>query len=472
MVRDYHTFFSTYFCKLAVAIVFSILLIGFGSANATPPDYRSFGRDQSTAYTPDRDEIMRIWIAYVGQGDGILIQLPERLSYEAEIFEEEPPIHELIDILIDGGASNATDANRMNDFLSNIYDVDEQIIEHAIISHHDQDHIFGLEKILEGESFLVDYVYHNGLASYLPGVKGGPSATSSGSGVIHTKRNRRISRWMARFDQSTNVLNEADFVDSLDDARQFHESRFFQGPYKRLINQVVRNDRNFEVLGFDRVHTETPFINDREIDIERSPLDDINFEIIWPEPEMRRYSQWSETINGNSVTFKLTYGNFSMLFTGDHNEKSEEALLDAGVDISDCDVMKVPHHGSDHAYGPFFSADEGCKPVVAVASMGPKGAKSKRVSRGAWQHPSTQVIQWLGGAHRVYHTFLHERRFDWNDITSKALQENMQEESHILIETDGRRFRIVEIPVGEEAMPIPPVSDVQRGNGTRWIDAD
>ncbi len=48
----------------------------------------------------------------------------------------------------------------------------------------------------------------------------------------------------------------------------------------------------------------------------------------------------------------------------------------------------------------------------------------------------------------------------------------MQELTHVLIETDGKMFRVVEVDV-EEGDPNQPltVNLVKRANGTRWIKA-
>ena len=116
--------------------------------------------------------------------------------------------------------------------------------------------------------------------------------------------------------------------------------------------------------------------------------------------------------------------------------------------LLNCDVFKVPHHGSADAHKPFFKRT-GFAPVISVASMGDERFKSKAMKKNASQHPSTDVIKWLGGPHRVYHTFIHERRFKWADITTDALRQAMIEQKHILIETDGSWFRLVELPLGQ-----------------------
>ena len=81
------------------------------------------------------------------------------------------------------------------------------------------------------------------------------------------------------------------------------------------------------------------------------------------------------------------------------------------------------------------------------------------------------MIRWVGGAHRFYSTHIHEKRFRWEDLTETAARDAMVEESHILIETDGAWFRIVEIPADGDLANPPTVAATQRSNGTRWIKA-
>lgn len=104
--------------------------------------------------------------------------------------------------------------------------------------------------------------------------------------------------------------------------------------------------------------------------------------------------------------------------------------------------------------------------------MGNAGFKSKAMYRGNREHPSTDVIEWLGRPHRFYTTFVHERRFKWSSITTEAERQARIEQTHILVETDGKWFRLVELPVDEAGPQEPPsVVSTRRGNGTRWIRA-
>lgn len=151
-----------------------------------------------------------------------------------------------------------------------------------------------------------------------------------------------------------------------------------------------------------------------------------------------------------------------MLFTGDHNERSEDDLLKSlppkTLKKLRSDVLKVPHHGSQHNLEKFFKA---VSPVISVASMGGKGFGAQ------WKHPAPMVISWAGGSHRIYHTYIHERAFDFEKLDA-ASRAKMIEKTHVLIETDGNWFRVVET---DDPRKIPSVQQVTRGNGTRWINA-
>jgi competence protein ComEC len=72
-------------------------------------------------------------------------------------------------------------------------------------------------------------------------------------------------------------------------------------------------------------------------------------------------------INSNSLVFRLEYGRFRMLFTGDAGAETEQRLL-AGHDDLRADVLKVGHHGS--AYGTTEAFLGAVAPSVAIISVG------------------------------------------------------------------------------------------------------
>ena len=436
------------------------VLVG-APALGTPPDYVTFGRTQQVHYSPNEADLLRIVLVFVEQGDGILIQFPERFAYDPD---DGADGWERIEVMIDGGSMPTNHAGLMGCAVDNILG-DDRIIEHVVITHHDQDHIAGLTRMMRDGDYTFSHVYHNGLASWRAGKRGFPASGSSEQKAV-----RKTPRWMA-YVNNDGTLTKKHIIDDLDELRTRLADEELHGIYKSLAVQIIGNADIGQLASFDRVFIGSPFVGEVELD-EGMDLENLSFEMVWPQDSLRPYggTSWSETVNGNSVTFMLRYGDFEMLFTGDQNQHSEEALLKhLGEDSGKlrCDVLKVPHHGSggDHACEEFYEA---VAPVVGVCSMGNKGFKAD-----GWQHPNPEVIRWVGGPHRFYSTFIHERRFRYEQITTTAKRNIMIERSHVVIETDGKWFRIIEVPADDGGFgAIPAVQDTRRGDGTRWIKAD
>ncbi len=72
-------------------------------------------------------------------------------------------------------------------------------------------------------------------------------------------------------------------------------------------------------------------------------------------------------INSNSLVFRLEYGRFRMLFTGDAGAETERRLLARRDDLRS-DILKVGHHGSAYGTTPEFL--DAVAPRVAIISVG------------------------------------------------------------------------------------------------------
>jgi beta-lactamase superfamily II metal-dependent hydrolase len=454
--------YATFGAALASAAFGAILAPG--DARSTPPSYDTFHREQRAVYQPNEDDLLRVFIVFIEQGDGIVIQLPRKLSEGAGTGSGDDPT-ERIEIAIDGGAVPTSASDRFGAFIRDVLNGD-RVVEHAVITHHDQDHITGFTELLRQQDIAVSHVYHNGLASWSAGRRGFPAGSSTRPIV------RDGDRCMC-FVSADSILDDTHVIDSLAELRTAVTANDLQGIYRTLATEVIRRADAHELATFSRAFVGAPFVGEAEAN-SGIDLGNLSFQVLWPEADLRSYGgrNWGKTINGNSVAFLLRYGEFEMVFTGDMNDSSEEVFmreLGAHTDDLRCDVLKVPHHGSRHAIESFFRAAD---PVVAVCSMGSKGFQSKQMSAAAWQHPSTDVVQWVGGAHRFYSTFIHERRFKYEDIDTAARREKMIERTNIVIETDGTWFRVVEVPAEQMGLAaIPSVSSTRRGNGTRWIKA-
>jgi competence protein ComEC len=71
--------------------------------------------------------------------------------------------------------------------------------------------------------------------------------------------------------------------------------------------------------------------------------------------------------NANSIVIRLTYKNFSVMFTGDSEQETEERMLTTYPDLS-AKILKVAHHGSLYATGAAFLSR--VSPEVAIISCG------------------------------------------------------------------------------------------------------
>ena len=77
----------------------------------------------------------------------------------------------------------------------------------------------------------------------------------------------------------------------------------------------------------------------------------------------------------------------------------------------------------------------------------------------------------LRGVKRFFSTYVHEVEFDRSKLTSDKKIQKVVEDTHVLIETDGERFRILEVGTKHDS-PLFDVNDVPADKGTPWISAN
>lgn len=85
--------------------------------------------------------------------------------------------------------------------------------------------------------------------------------------------------------------------------------------------------------------------------------------------------------NDNSVAFRLTYGNFSLLLTGDAELEAEQAMLQQDSPLEAL-VFKAGHHGALTSSNDFFL--EAVQPHIVVVSSG---------ENNRWNHPHPDVLE-------------------------------------------------------------------------------
>jgi len=103
------------------------------------------------------------------------------------------------------------------------------------------------------------------------------------------------------------------------------------------------------------------------------------------EPVEEKSSNTGIESNETSVVMRLTYGDISVLYTGDIDTASELALVSRGVPAKTT-VLKVSHHGSK--YGSVNEFVRKVEPRLAIISVGAKNS---------YGHPAGDTLMRLAG---------------------------------------------------------------------------
>lgn len=111
-------------------------------------------------------------------------------------------------------------------------------------------------------------------------------------------------------------------------------------------------------------------------------IGDVSFDVLWPMTENLDFANLGATnaattgtgsnldINCSSLVFRMQFGDFSILFTGDIYKEAEAQILEKFKDdlsVLDCTVLKIMHHGKNTSSSKEFI--NAVAPEVAV-SMG------------------------------------------------------------------------------------------------------
>ncbi len=100
----------------------------------------------------------------------------------------------------------------------------------------------------------------------------------------------------------------------------------------------------------------------------------------------------SHTVNGHSITLRITFGNVRFLLTGDLNDEAMRALrANVPLEKLEAEIVKAPHHGSDD-----FDLDtlRAVRPVVAIVSSGDESEAKEYI------HPRATLMAALGASMR------------------------------------------------------------------------
>ncbi len=137
-----------------------------------------------------------------------------------------------------------------------------------------------------------------------------------------------------------------------------------------------------ELVSIDRFLDRHPAVQDHRIERLRSRLiqqetvplslrpgqpwkvGEVQLTLLHPTPEfIAAYPAQNRIGNDLSMVWKIEYGTFSMLLTGDITEKAERYLLEHAAPLQ-AKILKIPHHGSRTSSHPDFIRAVGAKDVI------------------------------------------------------------------------------------------------------------
>ena len=340
-------------------------------------------------------KILKIDFVDVQQGDGSVIETPKGKV-----------------VLIDGG-DNQLFARYLANRFRGTTDAKPKEIDCILVTHGDADHFLGLTKIHESETdahldnqkwkrlFIhPQRVYHNGLVKR-PTRKNGVTvkekemlgATKVATDPVSGKDVTIITGL------ETNLLN----VDDAEMNEPFQEWKAALKDYEQrgpidFKNLKIGDDAAFDFLVDENIKVQvlgpipTRIGNVEGLKFLGNPPEGprIGQESLNVKPVGFSGASASHTINGHSVIFRMNYGRFNFLFTGDLNDEAGRALAAAhaqGQLNLQSEVFKVPHHGSADFSGAFIQS---VAPVVSVISSGDESARKEFI------HPRATIVGALG----------------------------------------------------------------------------
>jgi beta-lactamase superfamily II metal-dependent hydrolase len=348
-----------------------------------------------------KSRILKLDFVDVQQGDGSVIETPQGKV-----------------VLVDGGDNQLFARYLANRFRGTTAAKPKEV-DCILITHGDADHFLGLTEIFHSETdprleqarykrlFIhPQRVYHNGLVKRpgkRPDGKSRPDAEMLGAvKTVKDPKTGKNVRLITGLEDDLLKVDDAELNEPFRDWKEALKAYRKRGPIKSRRLQKGDHDA-FDFLKDEGIIVQVlgpiptkvgeveglKFLGSPpsgpRIGHESTSLEEVGFS----------GASASHTINGHSIVFRLCYGAFNFLFTGDLNDEAGRALARAhntGAINLQSEVFKVPHHGSADFSGAFIQA---VAPVVSVVSSGDESARKEYI------HPRATIIGALGKYSRV-----------------------------------------------------------------------
>jgi beta-lactamase superfamily II metal-dependent hydrolase len=338
----------------------------------------------------NQNEVLKVNFVDVQQGDGSVIESPDGKV-----------------ILVDGG-DNQLFARYLAARYRGTSLAKPQDIECILVTHGDADHFVGLPEILKSETnneprkrlfIRPKRVYHNGIVKR-PGKRDGKTVPEAK--LLGPTRKVDGVTWLTGLEDDLLAVADKEmnvpFKTWKDTLAVYHKRSKIQ--FRRL---QFGDTKAFEF--FNKGGLRIDVLGPLPVPVAGKPA----LKFLGNPPKGPRVGHESvetggkgftglsaaHTINGHSIVFRLQYGGFSYLFSGDLNDEASRTLArehNLGKLNLKSEVFKVPHHGSADFSGAFMQA---VAPVVSVVSSGDENARKEYI------HPRATLMGALGKWSRV-----------------------------------------------------------------------
>jgi hypothetical protein len=336
---------------------------------------RSSGiRAQDTVAPAAANRVLKVNFVDVQQGDGTLIETPDGKV-----------------ILVDGG-ENAMFARYLASRFRGTSAEHALRVDCIVVTHGDGDHFDGLTEIQRSEThsdplkrlFLrPERVYHNGLVKR-PGKRDGKS--------VPEKELLGPTRKVGGELMVTGLEDDLLAVPDEEMSKPFKAWKSALKAYRNRAPFTLRriDSASADAFGFLGGGPAIEVLGPRTVDAQGTPgLPFLKTPSDSGTTEGGGLSA-SRTINGHSIVFRLVYGGFRFLFTGDLNDEAGRKLAEEHaakrIDLTS-EVLKTPHHGSADFSNAFLRA---VSPVISVVSSGDDTARTEYI------HPRATLVGALG----------------------------------------------------------------------------
>ncbi len=276
-------------------------------------------------------------------------------------------------------------------------------VDAIVVTHGDADHFDGLSEIRDSETHETlrkrlfihpKRVFHNGLVK-------GPTTRDS----KRVPDEEMFGTTVPLPDGGLGIRGLVDDPSAVEDGRLNTPFRRWKkallhwagrGPIE--FRRLVRGDRKaFGFLQDEGIEVDVLGPGTRYVTIDgrrhsvleflREPPKDDNISVAGFDPAPRAFSA-SHTINGQSVTLRVRYGNVRFFLGGDLNQQAMAAMNArySNAELAS-EILKIPHHGSADFD---FRLLRSIAPVISLISSGDES------SRTEYMHPRATLLGALG----------------------------------------------------------------------------